>query len=410
MRYTKDGRLVMSDSLMKLYQDCGTRFWFNYLENPEEMPRTPALEFGTTLHSMFYDFFKRKNPEAKMYQSATNFANVFRGRWFGIDSQPKTDKGRRRPPMRWYSDDEKEKLLGVGYKACYDFYQRNIEIPFSHVAVEHYFIINITNERTGRGYALQGYIDRLELKGSSQPVQRRPEDLAKAIRASRDGLIHVVDYKSGHKHTHKAALDLDTQFSCYDLAVELLYPELPRTFAIENVRDGSQTPTERGEGERRVLRERIFKIGRAIEREEFPPASNMYKCHDCVFLNHCHSLQRLAYQKGLHPEDLMHASSPLGRGARKQRSLFEWKDGEIARITDERRLARVERKRLKPVQLSFFSSEEDIEEEEEELLVASGKITEEIAGEMSSELSLSDERTTSRFLSEEATVLEDLVS
>ncbi len=404
MRYTKDGRLVMSDSLMKLYQDCGARFWFNYLENPEEMPRVPALEFGTTLHSMFYDFFRRKNPEAKMYQSATNFANVFRGRWFGIDNQPKTDKGRRKPPMLWRSEDEKEKMLGAGYKACFDFFQRNSEVPFSHVMVEHYFIINITNERTGHGYALHGYIDRLELKASSQPAGTNPEDLGKAIKASRDGTLHVVDYKSGHKMMDKAALDLDTQFSCYDLATELLYPFMPRTFAIENAKDGNQIPTERGEGERRVLRERIFKIGRAIEREQFPLASNMYKCNDCSFLHHCRSLQHVAYSKGLHPEDLMRASSPLTRGRRKQRSLFEWKDGEIVRITDEKRLARAERQRLKPVQLSFFSSGEEIEEEAEETLVATGNITEAVASEMPADPL--DEQA-SNFLSEDNLELED---
>src|SRR5438045_8541997 len=101
MRYTRDGRLVLSDSMMKIYQDCGARFWFNYLENPEpeSQPRLPALEFGTVLHSMFYDFFKRRNPDAKMYESATNYANVFRGRWFNIASKPKTDRGRRKPPL-----------------------------------------------------------------------------------------------------------------------------------------------------------------------------------------------------------------------------------------------------------------------------------------------------------------------
>jgi len=395
----------MSDSLMKVYQDCGARFWFNYLENPEELPRIPALEFGTMLHSMFYDFFKRKNPEAKMYESATNYANVFRGRWFGIDNQPKTERGKRKPPILWRNADEKEKLLGSGYKACFDFFQRNANVPFSHILVEHYFIINITNERTGRGYALQGYIDRLELKNSTQPAGLNPEDLGKAIRASRDGTLHVVDYKSGYKPINKAALDVDTQFSCYDLAVELLYSFMPRTFAIEHVRDGSQIPTSRGEGERRVLRERIFKIGRSIEREQFPLASSMYKCNDCSYLRHCRSLQHLAYQKGIFPEDLMRASSPLTRGNRKQRSLFEWKEGEIVAITDEKRLARAERQRLKPVQLSFFSSGEEIEEEEEEALVASGKIIEEIAGEMPSD-PLGDQHS-SRFLNEDATVLED---
>ncbi len=404
MRHTKDGRLVLSDSLMKLYQDCGTRFWFNYLEKPEEMPRIPALELGTTIHSMFYDFFNRKNPEAKMYKSATNFANVFRGRWFGIDSQPKTDRGKRKTPVLWRNEEEKEKLLGAGYKACFDFFERNSEVPFSHVLVEHYFIINITNERNGRGYALQGYIDRLELKESTQPSSFQPEDLGKAVKASQDGYIHVVDYKSGYKPVNKNALDLDTQFSCYDLAVELIYPMLPRTFAIEHVRDGSHIPTTRGEGERKVLRERIFRTGRAIEREEFPPASNMYKCTNCSFIKHCHSLHDLSTRKGLHPEDLMRASSPFTRGQRKQRSLFEWQDGEITRITDEKRLARAERLRLKPVQLSFFSNPEEEIEEEEEASVALGNFVEELADEMPTNPSSEQ---TGRYLPPEPEAFED---
>ncbi|HEX2914702.1 MAG TPA: PD-(D/E)XK nuclease family protein [Chloroflexia bacterium] len=391
MRYTRDGRLVLSDSMMKIYQDCGARFWFNYLENPEPelQSRVPALEFGTVLHSMFYDFFKRKNPDAKMYESATSYANVFRGRWFNIDSQPKTDRGRRKPPMLWRSPDEKEKLLGAGYKVCYDFYQRNIEVPLSHVLVEAYFIVNITNEQNGRGYALQGYIDRLELKESKQPSSFRADDLGKAIQDSRQafllgeegaGHLLVVDYKSGFKPIAAAALQLDTQFSCYDLAVELLYPAAPRRFAIEHIRDGSHIPTTRGEGERRVLRERIFKIGRSIEREQFQLASNMYKCQSCTFLKQCNSLQGLANRKGIHPEDLMRASSPLTRGHRKHRSLFEWKDGEIVGITDEKRLSRAEKLRHKPTQLSFFFGQEEQQElEEEENTPMSANIVESIA-------------------------------
>ncbi len=376
MRYTRDGRMVMSDSMMKVYQDCGARFWFTYLENPEPetQPRVPALEFGSTLHSMFYDFFKRKNPDAKMYESATNFANVFRGRWFGIDSQPKTVRGRRKPPLVWRSPDEKEKLLGSGYKFCYEFFQRNEGVPLSHVLVEAYFVINITNEQNGRGYALQGYIDRIELKESQQAASFKPDDLGKAIRDSRPvfmrgeepGHLLVVDYKSGYKPMAAEALQLDTQFSCYDLAVELLYPAAPRRFAIEHIRDGSHIPTIRGEGERRVLRERIFKIGRSIEREQFTLASNMYKCQSCTFLKQCNSLQSVAHQKGIHPEDLMRASSPLVRGHRKNRSLFEWKDGQIVNITDEKRLLRAEKLRHKPTQLSFFFGQEEHEELKED--------------------------------------------
>jgi CRISPR/Cas system-associated exonuclease Cas4 (RecB family) len=391
MRFTRDGRLVMSDSMMKIYQECGARFWFNYLENPEPelQARTPALEFGTMLHSMFYDFFKRKNPESKMYESPTTFANVFRGRWFNIDVQPKTDKGRKKPPILWNSPDEKEKLMGAGYKTAYEFFQRNQDVPLSHIMVEVYFLVNITNEQNGRGYALQGYIDRLELQESNQPRSFKPEDLGKAINDSRIpflrgdegvGNLFVVDYKSGYKSVAAAALQLDTQFSCYDLAVELLYPGAPRKFAIENVRDGSLVPTVRGEGERRVLRDRIFKIGRAIEREQFPLASNMYKCHTCTYLQQCNSLQNLAHQKGLHPEDLMRASSPVARGQRKQRSLFEWKNGEIVRVTDEKRLLRAEKLRYKPTQLSFFFGQEEQQEIEEEAEESqTGSYTESIA-------------------------------
>lgn len=371
MRYTRAGQLVLSDSMMKIYQDCGTRFWFNYLENPEPelQPRLAAFEFGTVIHAMFYDFFKRRDPDLKMFQSAANFANVFRGRWFNIDNPARTGKGRSKSPLLWRSPDEKEKLQNLGYKICYDFYQRNIEMPLSHLLVEAYFLVNITNEQNGRGYALQGYIDRLELKQSRLPASFQAADLGKALQESRPlfqqgqeaGYLLVIDYKSGNKMVPPAALQIDTQFSCYDLAVELLYPAAPRRFAVENARDGSLIPTTRGEGERRVLRERIFKIGRSIEKEQFPLASNMYKCQSCAFLQQCNSLQSLANRKGIHPEDLMRASSPLVRGQRKAPSLFEWKNGEITGVTDEQRLARAEKLRHKPTQMSFFFGQEEHE-------------------------------------------------
>jgi CRISPR/Cas system-associated exonuclease Cas4 (RecB family) len=373
MKFTKDGRLIMSDSMMKTYQDCGARFWFTYLENPEELIRIPAFEFGSVLHSMFYEFFKRKRPDSKMYTSPKNFANVFRGKWFSIDSQPKTDRGKRKPEMIWRSPDEKEKLLGAGYKICQEFYERNESVPFSHVLVEQYFMVTLTNEKTGKGYALQGYIDRIEVKGGSHPSSFKPEDLGQAIKSGKDGTLWVIDYKSGYKPTAEAALNLDTQFSCYDLAVEILFPFRERKFAIENVRDGSYTPTSRGEGERRVLRERIFTIGKAIEKEKFPMASNMYKCGSCSYLKHCNSLQKFAHQKGIHPEDLMRASSPIPKRGSKIRSMFEWKNGEIVRVTDERRLHYAEKLRTRPVQLSFFIDEEELAEVEEEITAGAGK-------------------------------------
>jgi CRISPR/Cas system-associated exonuclease Cas4 (RecB family) len=350
--------------MMKIYQDCGTRFWFTYLEKPEEMPRIPAFEFGTVLHSMFEDFFKRKNPDSRMYQSASNFANVFRGKWFSIDKQPKTERGKKKPPILWRAPDEKEKLLGAGYKICMDFYERNQNTPFSHVLVEQFFMVSLTNERTGKGFALQGYIDRLELKDSGAKTSFNAHDLGKALPESKDGALMVIDYKSGYKPTPSAALALDTQFSCYDLAVEMMYPFRERRFAIENVRDGSLTPTLRGEGERRVLRERIFSIGRDIEKERYPLASNMYKCGTCAYLRHCHSLQNFAHKKSIHPEDLMRASVPLK--GRRHIPMFEWNEGEIVRV-DERQLLLAERQKTKPVQLSFFVDEAEVAEIEEEL-------------------------------------------
>ncbi len=365
MKFTKDGRLILSDSMMKVYQDCGTRFWFIYAEKPEEMARIPALEFGTVLHSMFEDFFRRKNPDAKMYKSAANFANVFRGKWFGIDAQPKTERGKRKPPILWRSPDEKEKLLGAGYKICMEFYERNQNTPFSHVLAEQYFMVSLTNERKGKGYALQGYIDRLELKDSKAYASFDPNHLGQAIRDGNDGTLLVVDYKSGYKPTPSNALAMDTQFSCYDLAVEMMFPFRKRNFAIENVRDGSYTTTQRGEGERRVLRERIFSIGKDIEKEKYPLAANMYKCSSCLYMKHCHSLQQLAHRKGIHPEDLMRTSAPLKAG-RKALPMFEWKDGEITSV-DEKRLLVAEKMTSRPVQLSFFVDEEEVAEIEEEL-------------------------------------------
>ena len=127
--------------------------------------------------------------------------------------------------------------------ACVNFYERNVGTPFSHILVEQYFIVNLSNERTGKGYALQGYIDRLQLADSSQPASHDPADLGNAIRASRDGRLIIVDYKSGYKHIPQHALNLDTQFSCYDSAADVLYPYMDRTFAVEEVRDGHRIQT-----------------------------------------------------------------------------------------------------------------------------------------------------------------------
>lgn len=290
MRINAHGQPLVSDSSLEMHRHCSAKYWFHYLEKPIREPRVVQFEFGSLVHKMFEDFFKRKNPTARMYESAKDFANVFRGKWQGIDYMPKdpsskkhklgplifkdrdypdpngpcavpgcgryatlhgasvtvvADDGTTEPsaeptpahpytaPMKHYS--EKTHYLYLGTKICRKFFEDNQKVPPSHVLVEHGFNLEITDPETGHVWTLNGFIDRVELQKAPCCLANEhgpehwdysPERVGWAVRAATSGELFCVDYKTSKVAPDQSSLDGDTQFTMYDLALEELFPAI----------------------------------------------------------------------------------------------------------------------------------------------------------------------------------------
>lgn len=368
---TKNGKLVISDSMLELQRHCSTKFWFNYLEKPLVQPRVVQFEFGSLVHKMFEDFFKRKNPEAKMYESAHHFANVFAGKWMGIDYVPKDPRSKKAKlgPLifadRDYADpvtgkmkrtNEKAQYRALGEKVCKRFWEENQDTPPSHVLLEYHFEHEVGPDPiSGKSWVLQGFIDRIELRNSSEPpvyaldengeIKRdeagkpqfdySPAAFGSAIRKATDGELWCIDYKTGYHAPSKEALRSDTQFSTYDLALELEFPNVPvRKFALHVVTDDWKfVETPRSATDRVELMKRIFEQGRMIENEEYRFLGDMYICGRCAFVQPCGDLRNWADENSVDPEKVMRWEAPLLKG----RSLkhIQWKEGRLIKVDSD---------------------------------------------------------------------------
>lgn len=366
----REGLLVLSDSMLEVHRHCSTKFWFQYLEKPIVESRIPAFEFGSLVHKMFEEFFIRYDPTKKMYTSAEHFANVFVGRWMGIDYKPKDPNAKKAKlgdlvfrdieftdPVTGQPKRINEKMLymGLGKSMCKRFFEDNQKTPPSHILLEYHFETIVGPDPvSNRSFVVQGYIDRIELRNSSEPpvylkdangelvltedgkpqFDYNPATMGSAIKRATDGELLCVDYKTGKHAPSQAALDNDTQFSTYDMALEREFPNITkRAFAIWNVRDGAVIETTRNEVDRVELIKRIYEEGHGMEEETYRFLGDMYVCERCPFMKPCGSLREWSKQQNIDPELIMRKAAPVVVG--RSRKLITWREGVIAQVNTD---------------------------------------------------------------------------
>lgn len=156
-----------SEYSIGMYLRCPRKFYYRYIERVKTKykEKSTMMIFGNIVHNACKDFYRLKVQE----RSLDNLNNIFRNHW-------KTN-----PIRRQFKSIEEEREMGLyGLKMLENFYNSfGAKTPFQ---IEHYIEYKID------GYKLFGTIDRIDTDD--------------------DGLLSVVDYKTGHYY-HDEDADSD---------------------------------------------------------------------------------------------------------------------------------------------------------------------------------------------------------
>ena len=201
-----------ASKLIQLYE-CPLAFYLRYFLH-KEITRTPSMVFGSALHYMFDQFFK------KNYKSPQTFANTWKNYWLSMCSGKFGEHGRKSKPILINFRDENEKgsLLGFGINIVRRFYEENLiyrNTPY-HPRTEVSFRVPF------RKYILRGSIDRIQ---KIQGVDLEPDE--------------IWDYKP--RLPELANLRNDVQLTIYDHAYRTIFEQPPRGLRIYGYKTGDFT-------------------------------------------------------------------------------------------------------------------------------------------------------------------------
>jgi len=169
------------------------------------------MVFGSALHQMFDQFFK------KNFKSPKTFSNAWKNYWLGICSGRFGDHGRKSKPVliSFRDDAEKGSLLGFGINITQRFYEQNLiyrETPY-HPQTEVSFHVPF------RDYILRGSIDRIQ---KIQGLESEPDE--------------IWDYKP--RIPGLPNLRNDVQLTIYDHAYRFMFRKVPRGLRIYSYKTG----------------------------------------------------------------------------------------------------------------------------------------------------------------------------
>lgn len=162
-------------------------------------------------------------------------------------------------PDREINDD----LIDAGYRMLTEFVDRHEQDVFNVIATEQPFHFVLGNA------GISGYIDR---------VDRDP-----------NGVLHIIDYKSGKSEVAAKNIANDLQLGVYALAMSLLYPEEETIYAeLYYLRSGRRKGHLFTREDLVVVENNLLeKINELIDMDDFHYTPNSRLCSFCDFRKIC---------------------------------------------------------------------------------------------------------------------------
>jgi len=260
---------VMSASKLSMLNGCKRAYKLRYVERIR-VPMSIRLAFGTAIHHMLEDFYK------KNYKSPDTFVNSWNVYWYLVGSIENDNelsekygnfyKGikKRYGTISVHKEESRRYILGwykrLGADILTRFYIRHKNKP-KPIAIEKRFNIKFD------GFKLTGNMDRID--------------------EFKNGLA-ISDYKTDKKCPSKNDLILRKhhQFTVYRLAFKELYNQEPSGIFMYHLRSGNVMPTKRTDEDIANLKETLEKAKTIIESDDFHPFFGFH-CNLCDYLKTC---------------------------------------------------------------------------------------------------------------------------
>ncbi|MEA3346761.1 MAG: PD-(D/E)XK nuclease family protein, partial [Candidatus Auribacterota bacterium] len=285
-RFFKDGRFIFSPSMIEQFLRCPYKFFMQYLQKLEVFPR-PEFEMnimdeGTVTHAILERFCRERdtgeiNPEKRIKKIAGEiFSDYEKEHFTGRKELWVVKKEGILQTLKNFLLLEEKSSIGPGKTRLVD---------------AEYKVDNCIVDLDGEKIALRGVIDRID--------------------CAADGTIYVIDYKTSSKPRKDKDYQQGylAQAALYKLI--LLNREVADNLKLENMRESKikacyfalkvDPYDEKGEyfteiaassNWKEILKDKIMKFKRAVERMEFPAEpidkdSDKKECEYCDFAYFC---------------------------------------------------------------------------------------------------------------------------
>ncbi len=234
--------LRLSYSSISTYEKCPFQYRMLYVDRLE-MPRSPALSFGSSVHSALERFHSGTSSPAPSLDELLSWLE------------------RAWESEGYASVEEEDAYKERGRAILTRYYENNAERPAVPVALEQRFLLPMD------GWELSGVMDR---------VDRRP-----------DGSYEIVDYKTNSKLPPLARLQEDKQLPIYQMAASKVLGIKPASLTFHYLVPDQRYTTPAWAPEKiESLRVHLDEVAARIQHGEFDPRPNNL-CGWCDVKPHC---------------------------------------------------------------------------------------------------------------------------
>lgn len=234
----------LSYTQMATFETCPLHYKMRYILNVPT-PTMPAMSFGFSIHSALEKFYKQKLFTKKRLMSALDASWVNEG----------------------YSNKKhRDAAFSKAEKYLLNYFKKQFSKSTKTIAIEQPFVVNLKSLKIG------GKIDRIDDLG--------------------DGVIEIIDYKTGDKVPTQKEVDRNMQLAFYAIAASQV-PEFPFQKPLKKIKlslyyfsEDIKITTTRTAAQVKEAINKIYKVREEIESSDFICSGN-YFCRNCEYKQFC---------------------------------------------------------------------------------------------------------------------------
>ncbi len=254
----------VSYSSLESFKQCPLRYKFSQIDKIKE-PKSKEAIFGSYIHKIL-KWFYQQDPT---FPSLEKLLGYYKEHW------PQKTEG-----FSWNDKKEEKFYFQEGERMLRDYYKNNTPLSSSIVDLETHFevVINEKDDQSDKVHILSGIIDRID---------KLP-----------NGMIEIIDYKTGKRMPSQRQVDKNNQLSLYAIGLRNRWPNLSLdnlSLSLYFLKFGEKIKTTRKEEDLKEAYSNIIDLIHKIQNSHFEPHPSPL-CAWCGYRNIC-PVWRHLYEK-----------------------------------------------------------------------------------------------------------------